>query len=206
VEAVVRGVRLRLHPSPDYITDHIVATGDFYEAAILDELARRVTGGTLVDVGAMIGNHTSYLAAFVSHDTIHAFEPEPRNFALLEANTDDPTVVRHRVALSDRAGVAGLTTEAGNAGHTILTDGSAVPTATLDSYALRDVSLVKVDVEGHERQVLAGARETLTRWRPLVVVEDWERELGPLMAAFGYRLAVDWGWDHQTYLYRHEKR
>jgi hypothetical protein len=81
-----------------------------------------------------------------------------------------------------------------------------VRTATLDSYALRDVSLVKVDVEGHERQVLAGARETLTRWRPLVVVEDWERELGPLMAAFGYRLAVDWGWDHQTYLYRHEKR
>ena len=43
--------------------------------------------------------------------------------------------------------------------------------ATLDSMAVENVSLIKIDAEGHEREVLEGARETLRESRPLAIVE-----------------------------------
>ncbi len=42
---------------------------------------------------------------------------------------------------------------------------------TLDSYALEDVSFIKIDVEGHEREVLEGAASTLLRCQPMLLVE-----------------------------------
>lgn len=42
---------------------------------------------------------------------------------------------------------------------------------TLDEYRLDDVTFVKIDVEGHEFEVLRGAERTLTRWSPTLLVE-----------------------------------
>ncbi len=42
---------------------------------------------------------------------------------------------------------------------------------TLDTFQLRDVSFIKVDVEGHELEVLRGAEATLRRCRPMLLVE-----------------------------------
>jgi FkbM family methyltransferase len=211
----VRGIELELHPSPDYVSDHIRETGDFYEIAILEEIERRlrdVPVGVLVDVGAMIGNHTAYLAAFVPHTRIDAFEPAPVNLELLERNVRPfPEVVIHRAALSDRYAELAMAIAADNRGWSTVkaTDPGLVggmaeftaPAAPLDALELQDVRLVKIDVEHHEHQVLAGAVDTLARCRPLVVIEDWERDLQPVMEALGYRLAVEWADAHQTYLY-----
>ena len=43
---------------------------------------------------------------------------------------------------------------------------------TLDSFGLQDVDLVKIDVEGYESFVVQGARRTLIRSRPIVIVEQ----------------------------------
>lgn len=200
---VVRGVRLELHPSPDYVSDRIRETRDFYEADILDEVRRRVTGGVLVDVGAMIGNHSAYLAAFVPHSAIHAFEPIPDNVDLLVGNVAPwPSVSVDEVALSDHEGTARMVVEHTNYGHARIPRVGGlvdVKTRTLDSYRLDDVTLLKIDVEGHEPQVLAGARDTIARCRPLIVIEDWPGTYAELLP--GYRLAVSWAEAHQTYLY-----
>ena len=45
----------------------------------------------------------------------------------------------------------------------------------LDSYDFRDVGLIKIDVEGHEEAVLAGARATIAASRPILIVEIEER-------------------------------
>ena len=47
----------------------------------------------------------------------------------------------------------------------------AVEVRTLDSYAFRDVRVIKVDVEGSEMDVLEGGRETILRDRPPLIVE-----------------------------------
>lgn len=209
------GVRLELHPPPDYVSDHIRRTGDFYEAAVLDEISARLRDlppGILVDAGAMIGNHTAYLAVFVPHTRVIAFEPAPVNLDLLRVNVAlYPTVTIAPIALSDRSGWVDMLSAPDNRGWTTIaaTDRTVVPgmdpfrvrAMPLDALFLEDVRLLKVDVERHEHLVLAGARRTIARSRPLIVIEDWERDLAPVMAELGYRVAVDWGDAHQTYLY-----
>lgn len=200
----VRGVQLALHPQGEYMSDVVRDTGDFFEAAILDELATRITGGTLVDVGAMIGNHTTYLAAFVPHFEIHAFEPLPANLELLRQNVAPfPSVTVHPYALSDTGGLVRLDTpDPASLGHTMVDPlGSIeVEAFALDSLALDDVQLIKIDVEGHEAQVLAGAKKTIERCQPLMVIEDWEIAHVRRLAEVGYVLERSWP-DHQTYLY-----
>jgi FkbM family methyltransferase len=51
----------------------------------------------------------------------------------------------------------------------------SVTTRTLDSFALSDVSFIKIDVEGHEEAVLAGAVQTIAANRPAVLVESEDR-------------------------------
>jgi hypothetical protein len=52
------------------------------------------------------------------------------------------------------------------------TDGLvSVEARSLDSLALREVGFIKIDVEGFEREVIAGARETLARERPRLLIE-----------------------------------
>ncbi|HEY4171600.1 MAG TPA: FkbM family methyltransferase [Rhodopila sp.] len=66
-----------------------------------------------------------------------------------------------------------------------------VPAATIDSLKLARVDLIKIDVEGMEADVLTGARDTLTAFRPIVVAEHlkvgWDA-LADLISPFGYRL------------------
>ena len=46
---------------------------------------------------------------------------------------------------------------------------------TLDSYGFEDVAFIKIDVEGHEEAVLAGAGDTLVRAKPVLLIEIEER-------------------------------
>ena len=47
----------------------------------------------------------------------------------------------------------------------------------LDEFTLSDVTFIKIDVEGHDVEVLTGASETIKRWRPYVLVEVGTRNL-----------------------------
>ena len=92
------------------------------------------------------------------------------------------------VALSDKSGMATMrvldkdvgrsTIELGN--DLIDPDGSSVSqllveTKPLDSYMLENVGAIKIDVEGHEMSVLAGAMDTLTRCGPSMIIEAENR-------------------------------
>ena len=204
IDAVVaRGVRLELHPFGEGVSDSIRRTGDFYEAEILDYLrAAHPRHRTIVDAGAMIGNHSCYFAAFLAHDAIAAFEPVPDNFALLVRNTRPfPTVERFPLALTDGSRrLVRMCVDRANMGACRVEDDGElpVPAMTLDSFDLGPVTLLKVDVEDHERELLDGARRTIARWRPLVLIEDWSHG-GIAELLRGYVLEREWAF---TYLYR----
>lgn len=144
---------------------------------------------TSIDVGANVGVHTRAMAQD-SYETI-ALEPQQAAYDRLLANTTDLANVRAmRLAASSREGTAAMSHVPGNRGASRLVRSGGdevVATMRLDDLDLhRPVSLIKIDVEGHERDVLAGAAGILTLDRPALLLEDTTRARD-MLGDFDYR-------------------
>lgn len=131
-------------------------------------------GDTAVDVGAHYGSHTAALAELVGPSgRVIAFEPLPIAFRILErtvAANGFENVETYQVAAGETLGSAKLLMNADPSRTRIDLDGDGVRVVTLDSLALDDVRFVKIDTEGHEDAVLAGATATLAK-QPIVMLE-----------------------------------
>lgn len=162
----------------DAIGRHIAKYGT-HEPEITRWIAEQLAAsppGLFVDAGANIGWHALHAAGSPNVETVVAFEPDLFNAHLLERNVaanglDKVIVVA--AALGERRGTLRLHRyKASNFGrHSAVADharGSAqVPLVDLDgalsdlSLAERPVSVLKIDVEGYEPAVIAGAARTL---------------------------------------------
>jgi FkbM family methyltransferase len=135
-----------------------------------------------VDVGANRGYYSYVMSGIFAH--VLAFEP---NSTLTHdlAHSDANNITIHHCALSDTDGTLRLhvpyrdgrpydgwaTVERPQLSAWDTFDVTDVPGRRLDGFGLQDVSLVKIDVEGHEVAVLDGAAHTLALHRPVVVIE-----------------------------------
>lgn len=130
---------------------------------------------TIVDIGGHVGLWSFYLAPMC--DRLIAFEPlEPHADCYVQNMSELPLNWElNRCALSDKAGTVFVQWQEGNTGmsHVSVNDaGREIMSHTLDSFDLDDVDFIKLDVEGYELHVLRGARETLLRNKPLILIED----------------------------------
>lgn len=130
---------------------------------------------TVVDVGAHVGQYTLLAAKRAAH--VVAFEPSAATRARLERNVRDSgldNVEVHPYAVGDSDGDVQIgAAEPGNSGTAAIvgSGGTAVPMRTLDSVlGDRVVDVLKIDVEGGEAGVLAGAANVL-RARPSILME-----------------------------------
>ena len=163
-----------------------------HEARLVRKLLR--PGDVIVDIGAHVGFFTLIGAARVgSTGRVHAFEPVPANFSTLEQNVrrnEIQNVTLNRAAVTDRPGRVSLGLDAevlvgkSTGDFTIGGVYGAVkaPAVSLDAYLervgeSRPLRLVKMDVEGLEPQVLAGAERTLETMPPDVVLFEQNAEL-----------------------------
>jgi FkbM family methyltransferase len=137
------------------------------------------TDAVVVDGGAHIGVLTVLLASLCREGKVYAFEPGPGSRGHLvdnvEANHLDNVVVED-AALYDADGeIVFAFNDAYPAGSHVDAQGRSVRSVRLDSWArargIDRLDLVKLDVEGSELAVLAGAQETLGRFRPVAIVE-----------------------------------
>lgn len=185
-----------------------------FERVELDAFLPRVPADALVwDVGANIGIYAVLLSQAAPAGRVVAFEPVPVSRARLTANVAKNGVGNVRIepfALSDRAGVARMAVHAEAHGCDQITqtlddfDTITVETATADEYASRDgdPDAVKVDIEGHEPEFLAGCWQMLGRRKPLLMLEvnpttwgtperyaTWTEMLSSLFELYG---AGDW--------------
>jgi FkbM family methyltransferase len=170
-------------------------TGDERDIAVIGELER--SGGryqrefslfvrrtlapdaVVVDGGAHIGVLTVLLATLCPTGRVYAFEPGPgsREHLLdnVAANHLDNVVVEDAALFDSDGEIVFAFDENYPAGSHVDADGSAVRSVRLDSWArardLERLDLLKLDVEGSELAVLAGARETIRRFRPVAIVE-----------------------------------
>jgi FkbM family methyltransferase len=149
-----------------------------------ERAAAGATRPIVLDVGANEGDFAAGVLALLPEAEVHCFEPHPATAARLAKRFEgDPRVRVVRAGVSDRAGTLTLYDCHGSAGsahasflpgtfadvYRSETDGVEAPLTTLDAYVsdagLRDVDLVKIDVEGFERNVLAGLAGTLAAGR-----------------------------------------
>lgn len=172
--------------------------------------ARR--GEVFVDAGAHCGTWTMRLARLF--DRVISFEPHPENFAALMLEVP-LSVTPVQLALTDVSGPRDLCLY-DSSGHSAL-EGSPmmigipatgrlrVGAVALDDWRLPGkLDLFKIDTEGHELEVLQGARETLIRDRPRLCVENHSVELRELalgfLASIGLRDVSIWPIESQRHV------
>jgi FkbM family methyltransferase len=153
-------------------------------------------GKTTIDIGANNGIYSYALSKLC--ERVEAFEPQPWCSEIISAYSQSSgnKIHVHNVGLSDSEGSLTL--------HVPLIRGrlhtglasfkevegackcETVPIYKLDDYNFKDVSLIKIDVEGYESQVIKGSKETILREKPVLLVEIEQRHLGnkPIESVF----------------------
>ena len=140
-----------------------------------------------LDIGANRGIVSYFLSK--RFPKVHSFEPNSDLARFLEKVLPSNCTL-HRSALSDTPGESALAVALVDGipihgrGRVADTFTDTQPHAmqkirleTLDSMGLRDVGLIKIDVEGHEEKVIRGGERTLRENRPVLVVEIEKRHV-----------------------------
>lgn len=153
----------------------------------------------IVDVGANIGAVTLAVAAALARARVLAVEPTDYAIAKLRKNVElNPAlgarieVIQTLLAASTRptselvaysswslAGSGGARHEIHEGVPMAVAGGQTTLDELVTSRGLDRVDVVKIDTDGHEFEVLSGAREVMERFRPAIVFEACEYLMRP---------------------------
>jgi FkbM family methyltransferase len=185
---------------------------------LLVEFARHLDCSVFVDIGANIGFYSVIMSSELEALTIYAYEPMPQAYKELQENLalnalSDRSLVR-KVALSSQVGEAEMLVVSNLSGANAIRDTSynkensslkteRVPISTLDeelSLTGQNVSM-KIDVEGHEAEVLRGGRRFLQENTCIIQFESlskdsYHEDCIDILTSLGYRELIAVGPDH----------
>lgn len=146
---------------------------------------------TAIDVGAHCGYWTLRLSD--KFKNVVGIEPIKNHFMCLRKNTIlCKNVKLLNSAASDKIGKYSMKTFIQNSGKSKIsdTDGDVIINAiTVDSLNLTYVDFIKIDVEGHEKEVVMGAKETIKKYKPTIFVEIHENynAIAHIFKSMGYK-------------------
>lgn len=129
-----------------------------------------------VDVGANIGFYTILMAKRAKR--VYALEPDEKSFEILKKNIEEnnlKNVVLLKVGASNKKERKYLKSDPKNFGNGQISDnfGTKIITDSLDNILSSEqrISLIKVDTQGWEPQVIEGAKKTIKKWQPTLFLE-----------------------------------
>jgi FkbM family methyltransferase len=185
IENLDRPVTLLVHQGDDLVSREIARQRIWepYETELLIE--RLGPGQVFVDVGANIGYYSLIADQLVGESgSIYAFEPEQKNFAVLERNLQNclcSEVHLHQAGLSDvtREGVLFLSPDNWGDHRVSAAQDRSVQAIELmcgdDLLADRHIDFLKIDTQGAEYQVVKGLQNTInsnSAWLD-IIIEYW---------------------------------
>jgi FkbM family methyltransferase len=187
---------------------------EWHELDLMIAACGRLNPDLFLDVGANLGLYSCVLGRRKVVPRVIAFEPDRINFERLTANVAlnnlSAVVEVHAAAVGSHAGTATLTPAGvSNRGMSRIDAGAAAPPAgsydvpivTLDDTVRLDGGriAIKIDVEGHEIEVLMGAAQLFTRNGGIAQIEAHGNKVAgvvtELMATFGWRFIERYGLD-----------
>lgn len=189
----------------DFIQQTIFRSDNYYEIDNLEWVFKEFMSGVIgndvknsvaCDIGANIGNHTLYFLNELSAKKVISFEPMLKTFNILRKNVDlnnlNDHVELHNVGVSNIEGNAeSQQYDYTNIGASKINVGNGnIKLVTLDSIDIPELTMMKIDVEGMELNVLQGAVKTIEKTHPYIMLEAWGEsinEVSKFLSDFGYK-------------------
>lgn len=153
-----------------------------YEFMLLDNLI--APNHVVIDIGANIGLHSVWFSKHAFKGEVVAFEPNEHNRVMLAKNLEQngcKNVTVYANIVGERKGMAFISSFdpklPGNYGECSVLDSNpgqlyeSRDMVNIDSINVQRLDFVKIDVEGYEKQVLNGMKDTITKHRPGMLVE-----------------------------------
>ena len=149
-----------------------------YQYEIRDKALSYVKDFSLcLDIGANVGLWSKPLSNHFSK--VISFEPVDFIYECLLSNTDRSKVETHMIALGDVDSTVNIVVDeqqTGNTGHNVVDTNSlgtgSVPIKRIDDLNIPRMGLIKLDCEGYEINVLRGGKETILKYKPIIVIES----------------------------------
>lgn len=161
--------------------------GCFYEQDMLEYIALECQQeGVFIDVGAANGNHSLFFSLFCKATQVFSFEPNKEHhkyfLELMNAN-DCKNVTLSEFAVSSKKHKETVIYVLQESGQTRTGEAE---TTTLDEFipSTLTISVIKIDVEGHELKVLQGAKQILAKHSPRLYIECLNSEQFNLVKNF----------------------
>lgn len=191
------GPKLEINVSEQFIIPRMIERGGGLKGYEPDSFACTLaclmgTKGIFYDVGANVGIFSLLVSSVLKRKSV-GFEPTPEladAFEQIVKDNDLPVEVR-RLALSDKEGTANFflsnRSDASNSLNGRFRKGSPsieVEVSTFDAICSEVPTLIKIDVETAEAQVLAGASSTIEKHRPFVIAEVLTAAIGQQVNQF----------------------
>ena len=139
----------------------------------------------VIDIGANIGC-TSILFGELAHQVI-SFEPSTTTFNLLQRNIKGSGLVNIKLqnyALGSSSSISEITYAPSNRSGGFISNKTTISTGhitekikikklddIIDNLKLQKIDFIKIDVEGFEKEVIDGAKKTIARCKPIIVLE-----------------------------------
>lgn len=184
----------------DAISSSIMKSGyPIWEEKLCNVMAENYVPGTdMLDIGANLGLNTIYMNKIKQiTGTVHLFEPQSDVFTMLKFNTRNLKSRKlYNITLGGpKPEILSFSQQLNNVGGTNIRTGTKgsvnVASIPLDLISFDNpISFIKMDVEGAEYKVLLGARNTLAKFSPTLLIEispETEKEVRHLLCDYGYK-------------------
>lgn len=203
IDSDIERVRLRngqsLRVKQDHIGKIIKKTKLFYEEELVSFVKRNFAPRSVIDAGSNIGNHAVGFSGAANYRVL-CFEPDEHLAEITRNNLKDNRIdgevftfglsfeedrLLYQVSDDENSGMGRFVNTASNENGLLV--------RSLDSCIPSDFNpdLIKIDVEGFELNVLQGAKETIRKFEPALVIEchNYKRyiEVSGFLSEFGYR-------------------
>jgi len=190
-------------PDGDDPIHHVGGNVKEHDNKIHEEVLKRVNRRThMIDVGGNVGRWANHYADIFENVT--AFEPADYNIECFKTNTKNKSnITLNEYGLADKAGKGKLAVAIDNhLGSTRVwpEDDGEIVLKTMDEHNYDIIDVLKIDVEGLEIPVLNGARKTLERCSPVIIIERCvlnseaygytKNDSHELLVELGYKRAV----------------